>query len=189
MNSYVKKPAVFLDRDGVLNKEKSYVCSADELEIFSYARDCVTGIRQKGYYAIVITNQSGVARGLFTEQQLEQINNKLIWATGVDAVYYCPHHPEGIIQRYRQVCNCRKPDTGMIEQACKDYRIDLENSYLVGDRAGDILTGKRAGIKSILLQSGYGTAGLEQDVEPDYVYEDLRDVVSMLPRQQYDTIE
>lgn len=188
MDSFAKKPAVFLDRDGVLNKEKSYICAVDELEIFPYARDCIIGIKQKGYYAIVITNQSGVARGLFTEQKLAEMNDKLMQETEVDAIYYCPHHPEGMIERYRQVCKCRKPEVGLIEQACQDYHIDMEHSYLVGDRANDILTGQKVGITTVLLESGYGTARLESAVVPNYLYRDLRDVVSMLPWQHQNII-
>ena len=174
------KPAVFLDRDGVLTKEKSYVCTVEELEIFPYTYECVRRIKNKGFYTIVVTNQSGIARGLFSETDLQQMHLYLKQKTGVDAIYYCPHHPEGRIQQYRKICRCRKPDTGMIEQACRDYRIDLNRSFMVGDRAGDIITGHRAGLKTILLESGYGTERLEADVKPDYILEDLRMVADML---------
>lgn len=175
-----KKPAVFLDRDGVLTREKGYVCSAKELEIFVYTAGCIKEIRQKGYYAIVVTNQSGVARGLFTEQDLAEMNKYLLEETGVDAVYYCPHHPHGKIERYKQECQCRKPGTGMIEAAVRDFEIDIAASWLIGDRAGDILAGKRAGVGTILLESGYGTARLEEEVKPDYILNDLRDVIRIL---------
>lgn len=175
-----KKPAVFLDRDGVLTKEKSYVCSVDELEIFPYAAECVRKIHEKGYYAIVITNQSGVARGLFTETDLEKMNLCLKKETDIDAVYYCPHHPESRIPQYRQECSCRKPNIGMIERACRDYAIDMSHSYMIGDRAGDILAGQRAGLATILLESGYGTEHLEADVRPDYILSDLRMALDVL---------
>lgn len=175
-----RKPAVFLDRDGVLTREKRYVCTIEELEIFPYAFKCVQGIKDKGYYAIVITNQSGVARGLFSEDDLRQMNSYLIQQIGVDAVYYCPHHPEGKVERYRCMCDCRKPGTAMIEWACNEYMIDKTKSYMVGDRAGDILTGQRAGVKTILLESGYGLKHLEMEVNPDYILKDLRLVLDML---------
>lgn len=175
-----KRPAIFLDRDGVLNEEKSYICSIDDLAIFPYAEDCVKKIKDNGYYAIVITNQSGVARGFFTEEQLVKMNQYLKQRTGVDAVYYCPHHPEGIVSQYRKSCDCRKPQTGLLEQACRDYNIDMEHSYLIGDRAGDIITGQKIGIKTVLLESGYGLERLERQVSPDYVFKDLRDVVDNL---------
>lgn len=176
-----RKPAVFLDRDGVLTEEKSYITSIEGLEIFSYAPECIRKIHEKGYYAIVVTNQSGVARGLFSEDKLKEMNDYLIGQTGVDAVYYCPHHPQGKVEEYRKICHCRKPETGMFEAACREFEIDMENSYMVGDRAGDILAGQNAGVKTILVESGYGTARLECEVIADYVMADLRDVVEMLP--------
>lgn len=174
------KPAVFLDRDGVLTREQSYVCSVKDLYIFPYAAECVRRIHEKGYFAIVITNQSGVARGLFTEETLWEMNDYLKRQTGVDAVYYCPHHPEGSIEAYRKKCCCRKPETGMFREACEAFGIDMTCSYMVGDRAGDILAGQNAGAKTILVESGYGTAGLESEVTPDYVLGDLREVVEVL---------
>lgn len=175
-----KRPAVFLDRDGVLNEEKSYICSIQDLLIFPYVKECINRIKQKGYYAIVITNQSGVARGFYTEEELKEMNRYLIQQTGVDAVYYCPHHPDGTVIQYRKSCDCRKPEIGLLKQADLDYHIDTEHSYMIGDRAGDILTGQRMGIKTVLLESGYGLEGLEEKVSPDYIFKDLCEAVHML---------
>ena len=175
-----RRPAVFLDRDGVLTEETGYVDSVEKLRIFPYAAECIRKIHEKGYYAIVITNQSGVARGLFTEERLQEMNRYLQQYTGVDAVFYCPHHPEGIVEEYRIKCNCRKPAIGMFKDACRRFDIDMTNSYMVGDRAGDIIAGQNVGIKAILLESGYGTARLEEDVVPDYVVDDLRGVLEVL---------
>lgn len=180
MQEIKKKAAIFLDRDGVLTEEKSYITSLENLSIFSYTQDCIKQIHDKGYYAIVITNQSGVARGLFTEESLVEMNKYLINNIGVDAVYYCPHHEDGRIEKYRKKCNCRKPNTELIEHACRDFDIDMKKSYMVGDRASDIMLGQNAGIKTILLQSGYGTARLEQDVKPDFILNDLRDIISYI---------
>lgn len=160
--------------------EKSYVTSVAELELFPYAPECIKYIQEKGYYAIVITNQSGVARGLFTEDALEEMNEYLKRITGVDAIYYCPHHPDGIVESYRKTCRCRKPETGLFEQACKDFEIDMVRSYMVGDRAGDILAGQKTGLTTILLESGYGLKRLEAAVTPDYVFKDLRDALQIL---------
>lgn len=176
----IRKPAVFLDRDGVLTKEKSYICTIREMEIFPYASESIQQIKNKGYYTIIVTNQSGIARGLFTEDDLQKMHLYLQQKTGIDAVYYCPHHPEGKIRKYRKICHCRKPETGMIEQACSDYSIDMDKSFMVGDRAGDIITGQRMGLKTILLESGYGLERLEADVKPDYILKDLRAVADML---------
>lgn len=175
-----RKPAVFLDRDGVLTEEKSYIASIEALSIFPYAVECIRQIHQKGYWAIVISNQSGIARGMFTEDALQGMNEYLKRNSGVDAVYYCPHHPDGKVRQYRKICKCRKPEIGLFEQACRDFAIDMDRSYMIGDRAGDILAGKKAGIKTVLLESGYGTARLEENVTPDYILVDLRDVMSLL---------
>lgn len=174
------KPTVFLDRDGVLTEEISYITSLENLKVFPYTVECIRQIHKKGYYAMVITNQSGVARGLLTENILRSMNEYLKKVTGVDAIYYCPHHPDGSIDKYRKICKCRKPEIGMIEKACMDFSIDMDKSYMVGDRAADILAGKKAGIKTILLESGYGTARLEENVVPDYILADLRDVIGLL---------
>ena len=175
-----RKPAVFLDRDGVITREKGYVTSLGELDIFPYAPECIRQIHKKGFYAIVVTNQGGIAKGLFTEEILNQMNEWLMQQTNVDAIYYCPHHPEGCVEKYAGKCRCRKPFTGMFEAAQKDFEIDMERSYMVGDRASDILAGQNAGIRTILLESGYGTAGLEVPVEPDDICNDLRDILEIL---------
>lgn len=181
MDTTAKKPAVFLDRDGVLTEENSYITSVERLRIFPYPAECIRQIRQKGYYTIVITNQSGVARGLFTEETLREMNDYLMKQTNVDAIFYCPHHPEGTVEKYRKKCDCRKPGSGMFEAACREFAIDMTGSYMIGDRAGDILAGQNAGVRTILLESGYGSAELEDDVVPDHVLQDLRGVAEILP--------
>lgn len=180
MNNKRLKPAIFLDRDGVLSEEKSYVCKLEDFTIFSYTKECIKKIKEKGYLTIVITNQSGVARGLFSEEVLQEMNSYLIKETDVDAVYYCPHHPQGKIENYKRECNCRKPRIGMIERACKEFPIDIEKSYMIGDRASDILLGQNAGLTTVLVESGYGTKRLEQEVTPDYILKDLREIISIL---------
>lgn len=174
------RPAVFLDRDGVLTEENGYICSLEDLHIFPYTRKCIQEIKKKGYYTIVITNQSGVARGFFTESTLIKMNDYLKKAIGVDAIYYCPHYVEGKVKKYAIECNCRKPKTGMIEMACREFHIDMENSYFVGDRASDIMTGQNMKIRTILLESGYGTENLESHIVPDYICKDLRNVIQIV---------
>lgn len=174
------KPAIFLDRDGVLCVEKSYVTKVEDLEIFPYARESVTILHELGYYAIVITNQSAVARGMLLEKDLLMMNEKLKCELDVDEVYYCPHYPNGKNPFYSKVCDCRKPKIGLIQKACSEYQIDLENSYMVGDRSSDILLGMNVGIKTVLVQSGYGTQNLEEKVSPDLIFEGLRDFAEYL---------
>lgn len=168
------KPAVFLDRDGVLCVEKGYVTGMDELEIFPYTKKCIQRMHQSGYLAVCITNQSAVARGMMEEETLIKMNDYLVQQVGLDAVYYCPHYSSGL-GKYMQNCNCRKPKTGMIDAAVQEFKINRCSSYIVGDRATDIICGQNAGLKTVLLESGYGTKGLEQLVDPDYKYKDLEE--------------
>lgn len=177
-----KRAAVFLDRDGVVTVERGYITPIKEIELFPYASECVRQIHERGYLAIVITNQSGVARGLFTEKQLVRLHEKIRQETKVDAIYYCPHHPQGNISSYAISCNCRKPKTGLIERACKEFTIDRKKSYMIGDRAVDILTGISAGLKTVLLESGYGSRYLESNIKPDYVLNDLRELTAILKK-------
>ncbi|MBQ9360522.1 MAG: HAD-IIIA family hydrolase [Lachnospiraceae bacterium] len=178
------RPAVFLDRDGVINKDSGYINSLEELEIFPFTKQCIDEFHRLGYLAIVISNQSGVARGYLTEDTLREINEYIKNNTGVDAIYYCPYHEEGIISEYTKKSDWRKPGTGMIKQACSDFHVDMSRSLLAGDRASDIKTGQNAGITTILLESGFGTTRLEEEVTPDYIMEDLRDVVRFCKEKQ-----
>lgn len=172
--------AIFLDRDGVITKELGYICPIDEVELFPYVMDCVRMIHEKSYLAIVITNQSGVARGIFTEEQLSRLNDSIVKSTGIDAVYYCPHHIMGQVKRYRMDCICRKPKIGLLKMAIEDYNIDVSKSYFVGDRATDILCAKNAGVTSVLVNSGYGVDRLELDVKSDYIMKDLEEFSNWL---------
>ena len=177
-----KKPAVFLDRDGVLNAENGYVKSIEELKIFPYAKECVDAIKEMGFFTIVISNQSGVARGYLTEKELKKINDYLQSETGVDAVYFCPHYKKGIVKDFAIECNCRKPDIGLLEKACRDFDIDMSRSIMVGDRSSDIKTGKNAGIITVYVTSGFNNGQMEEYIEPDEKVHDLRDVVQICNR-------
>ena len=170
---------VFLDRDGVITEERSYVKNADEMRIYPYSKNCIEKIHEAGFLAIVITNQSGIARGYFTEDDLRLMNDRLRQETGVDDIFYCPHYSNGIIEKYSIDCDCRKPKVGMIEKACSKYAIELKNSYLIGDRESDINAGKNAGIKTILVRTGYGRHDEMKDIYPDYICDDLRDAVDI----------
>jgi len=177
------KPACFLDRDGVLCKEEGYITSTAQLHIFDYAQDCIHRIHQAGYLAVCVTNQAAVAKGLLEEKELLLMNECLKSETELDAVYYCPHHPDGI-GKYRQNCACRKPEIGMLLKAMEDFDIDMSRSLMIGDRASDILCGQKAGVKTILLESGYGTGRMEQEVKADYIYNDLLHAVEQLLMQR-----
>lgn len=167
------RPAVFLDRDGVLCEERGCLSNGDALRLFPFAAAAVRAIHEAGFLAIVATNQSAVARGLLSEEELRGMNQDLAARTGVDAVYYCPHLEGAKVPEYDLRCNCRKPRTGMVAQACEDFGVDRGRSWFVGDRASDVQTGINAGLRTALLESGYGTARLEADVRPDHIFADL----------------
>ncbi len=151
-----KKLAIFLDRDGVINKEVNYLSDPNDFEYIEGSIEALQILKKKGYLLIVITNQAGIARGYFTERTLHKIHNKMIATLNknnifLDDIFFCPHHPE-----FTGTCNCRKPNPGMIIQAVKKHDIDLENSYMIGDTLNDINTGKNAQCKTILVLTGYG---------------------------------
>ncbi len=175
-----KKPAFFLDRDGVLATEKSYITSIEDLVIFPFTKECITRIHEAGYLAIMITNQSAVARGMMTEERLIEINQYLMDQTGIDAAYYCPHFLDSSLppSKYNVVCNCRKPETGMVERALAEQPVTAEGSYFVGDREKDIVTGKKMRMKTIFVKTGHSYD--ECKVEPDYLFDNLKEAVDVL---------
>lgn len=179
-------PAVFLDRDGVICKEKSYITSVDQLEIYPFAAEAVKSLRNAGFKTIIVTNQSAVARGMMKEEELFSIHRFLLENIHVDDLYYCPHYPpEGEIESpYRIHCTCRKPKPGMLYTARDEHKIDLGQSYIVGDRASDIIAGKNAGVSTVLVRTGYGAGKLEQDVQPDYIFKDLKEFTDFLIRSK-----
>lgn len=153
--------AVFLDRDGVLCTEEGYLSDARQLRLIHGAADAISLFNQNGLAAVVITNQSGVARGFFTEETVASVNRAMqerLEAQGahLDAVYYCPHHPDGVVAKYRMRCECRKPATGLLRQAADECNLDLKRSYLVGDKLSDLECARRAGMKGILVRTGHG---------------------------------
>lgn len=170
-------PAVFLDRDGTLNIDKNRINSPAEIELLPGAADAVRAINHSGRLAVVITNQPVIARGECTELQLRQIHHRLEWLLGeshafVDAIYYCPHHPDkgfaGERTDLKFACSCRKPGTGLLELASKDLNIDRAGSWMIGDSAADIEAARRFGISSVLLRSDRDavyTGGSKADAE------------------------
>lgn len=156
------KPAVFLDRDGVLNHDPPhYAHRLDQLALIPGSADAVKKLNDSGFLTIIISNQSGVARGFYTEKEIEIFNNALVAEIqtvggNIDAIYYCPHHPEATVEQYRRDCECRKPKPGMIYLAAREHDIDLKHSFLVGDKLSDIEAGIRAGCLSILVLTGHG---------------------------------
>ena len=155
--------AVFLDRDGVLIEDMDYLTSEDQIHLYSYVPQALENLIQLGYKLIVISNQTVVARGSIDEQEVIRLHNiileKIQKVNGVrlDGFYFCPHHPNATVEKYRSVCPCRKPEPGMLLSAAKKYHIDLHASFMVGDRITDCIAGSKAGCRSILVKTGKHT--------------------------------
>ena len=182
--------AVFLDRDGVINEEVGYLDNLDKLKIIPGAYEAIKLINKSGMKAVVITNQAGVAKGLFTEDFVRETNyhlQKILreQEAYINNFYYCPHHPTEGEEPYRRICDCRKPAPGMLVQAARDLNIDLTKSYLVGDRFNDMEAAKKAGVKGILVKTGYASELLQDDGpdkakpenKPDFIAADILDAV------------
>jgi histidinol-phosphate phosphatase family protein len=151
---------VFLDRDGTINEERGHIQTPQDLVLLAGAASAIGRLNESQYITVVVTNQSVIARGKCTEIDMKTIHNRLQSLIGefgasIDRIYYCPHHPDQLIPGGRQdlkiVCDCRKPEPGLILRATKDMNINLKMSWMVGDMASDIEVAKRAGIRSILL--------------------------------------
>jgi len=181
--------AVFLDRDGTLNRGEPYLDNAEHLRLFDGVGSAIAQLNAQRLHAVVITNQSGIARNYFTEISLHKIHQKLeelILSEGahLDGIYYCPHHPEIGVSPYRKVCNCRKPGTGLLEQAAQDLGVHLSDSYVVGDRLSDLEAGRRVGAKLVLVLTGHGEEEQqklsEQTGQPDHIAANLQQAVSWI---------
>lgn len=173
-----KRKAVFLDRDGTIVVHEPYLSSPDQLKLLPNTSHGIRLFKEHGYLIIVITNQSGIARGFFDEKRLTLIHRKLTGMLGnegvvIDDLYYCPHHTEGIIEHYKVDCDCRKPKPGMILDAARKYHIDLTQSLMIGDSETDMLAGKNAGCRCVLIKNDCNNASTDMVIRIDYVVKDL----------------
>lgn len=177
--------AVFLDRDGVLNEEVGHLRRVEQLRLLPSAAQAIKALKAVDIPVFVVTNQSVVARGFCTEQDVQEIHRELLRrlaADGalIDHVYYCPHHPEGN-GRYRIACRCRKPGPGLLYRAALDHHIDLQRSVMIGDQITDLEAGWQAGCHTLLVLTGYGVETLQglktADRQPDFIAVDLQDAV------------
>jgi D,D-heptose 1,7-bisphosphate phosphatase len=184
-----KQKAIFLDRDGVINEEVSYLHRPEQLELIEGSAEAVKKLNDSDYLGIVATNQSVVARGLCSEKDVAQIHKKLDALLGdkhafLDGIYYCPHHPErgfeGENKQYKIECECRKPKTGMILHAENDFNIDKEKSFIIGDSTADIMTGINANLKTILVKTGNAGKDKKFDCSPDFIFENLKEAVDFI---------
>lgn len=154
----MSKSAVFLDRDDTIIRDKRYLSDPDGIEILDGSAEAIRLLNGRGLPVIIVTNQSGIARGLFDEERLRLIHERLLALLGeqgarIDAIYYCPHLPEGVVERYAVACSCRKPDTGMLLKAAHDFGLDLSSCFMVGDKPEDIELIHKVGGKGVLMQT------------------------------------
>lgn len=184
-----RRPAVFLDRDGVINKEVSHLSDPAQMQLICGAATAIQRLNEAGFLVIVVTNQPVVARGECTPETLQLIHYKLETLLGrehawIDALYFCPHHPEkgfaGEVAELKVDCVCRKPKTAMFEQAVQDWNILLSGSYAVGDSRRDVIAARRMGIVTIGVKTGYGCLDCDDRTSPDWLVEDLAEAVQRI---------
>jgi D-glycero-D-manno-heptose 1,7-bisphosphate phosphatase len=187
------QPVVFLDRDGTLNVEVGYIRNLDDLVLIEGAAKAVQKLNQNNIAAVLVTNQTGAARGYYPEIHIKDLNNRLAVllkekGAYLDAVYYCPHLPEGSNPLLALKCNCRKPAPGMVEQAYMDFpNFDKNRSFVVGDKATDVGLARQCGAKAVLVETGYGSAVKKGEyqwvVEPDFHASDIGEAVDWILSQ------
>ena len=185
-----KRAAVFLDRDGTINEQMGYINHISRFVLLPGAAQAIRTLNEQDIPVVVVTNQSGLARGYFPPSLLEEVHAKMeqeLASEGahIDGLYICPHHPEAKEEQFRKDCTCRKPKTGLLERAAAELGLDLQRSFMVGDRWSDLKCGARVGATSILVLTGYGRGDLEyispqQEIQPAKVAEDLPEAVAWI---------
>ena len=186
----LKKPAVFIDRDGTINAQMGYINHMSRFVLLPGSAEAIRLLNDHGYLVIIVSNQSGVARGYFPMELVNEVHAhmKALFARDnarVDGIFFCPHYPKGKLPEYSRVCECRKPKTGLIKMACGDFDIDMANSYVIGDRCTDIELARNAGLKGILVKTGYGLGDLEYvfphlPFKPFHATDDLHDAAKWI---------
>lgn len=177
--------AVFLDRDGTINEEVGIITKKEQIFILPGVVDGIKQLKKLGFLVIVVTNQSVIARGLIKEEDLDLIHSHLLEKLSkrgalIDGLYYCPYHPEANLKKYRRNSVCRKPNTGMIKRAQKDFNLDIKNSFIIGDSTSDILCGKRSKMKTILIKTGLMGSDKKFNIVPDFEAKNFKDAVNYI---------
>jgi D-glycero-D-manno-heptose 1,7-bisphosphate phosphatase len=177
--------AVFLDRDGTIIEDRGYITVPDMVALLPGSAQAITDLRARGWKVVVVTNQAGVAKGLMGEADLQQVNLRMVAMLGaegavLDAIYCCPHHPEGSVPEYAVDCDCRKPRPGLLEQAAREHGFDLSRSVLIGDSLRDLQAARAAGTGAVLVLTGNGAKTAAQDHGADHVARDLADAAAWL---------
>lgn len=181
--------AVFLDRDGTINEEVGYLDSLEKLRLIPGAGEAIRRINRSGMKAVIISNQSGVARGYFDEAFVESVHERirtLLHEHGarIDGFYWCPHHPTEGTGAYRIACDCRKPQAGLLLKAAAELGIDLHRSYMVGDMPTDIEAAHTAGARGILVQTGHGADSRPFAAPPDFIARDILAAVAWIMKDR-----
>lgn len=185
--------AVFVDRDGTINVDVDFLSSPSQIQLIPRSADAIRELNALEIPVVVITNQSGIARGLYTEDDLRKVHRAMddeLKKTGASVLeyLYCPHHPEGTLPQYRIECECRKPKAGMLNRAKEKYGFDLARSFVVGDKSIDVQTGKAVGAVSIQVATGYGLKEKELGAgERDFYATDLYDAVQFIKKKLQST--
>lgn len=179
----MKRPAVFIDRDGTINEQMGYINHISRFSLFPRSAEAIKLLNSNGYLTIIVSNQSGVARGYFPIELVNQVNEHmcdLLKAenANIDGIFFCPHHPYGSVPEYSFSCDCRKPKTGLIEKACKHFDIDLKSSFVISDTYADIEMSHRANVNGILVKTGYGLGEIEyvlpnKNIKPTHISRDI----------------
>ncbi len=189
LNNSNKRRAIFIDRDGVINKEVDELIDEKDFELIGGVTESIKKINKSEYLAILVTNQPMIAKGELSFLGLKKIHNKLETLIGIngaylDDIFYCPHHPEsgftGEIKSLKIKCNCRKPNIGMIKKAERLYNIDLNRSFIIGDRTVDIKAGENAKIKTVLVKTGYAGNDRKFNCNPDYIFPNFNEAISKI---------
>ncbi len=180
---HAKYPAVFLDRDGTICVEKNYLSKIEDLELIPGSAEAIHLLNKSGYKVVIISNQSGIAKGYLDEHTVKKINEALILELAkhkaqIDGIFYCPHHPKGF-PPFNKKCLCRKPAPGMILKASQQLKLDVSQSVVIGDKLSDIETAHRLKIPGILVLTGYGKSQLRNSssIKPEYIANHLLDAV------------
>lgn len=182
------KRAIFLDRDGTLNTDVGYLHRLEDLELYPWTTDAVRLLKRAGYTLVIVTNQSGIAHGLIDPGFItichDEMRRRLqLGGADLDALYYCPHHPRGIVEGLNVDCRCRKPSPGMIEAAVRDHGIDPKQSWVIGDKWLDVQLGQGVGARSILVRTGWGAEHEQkrpQGQQVDAICDNLIHAVSVI---------
>ena len=190
----MKRPAVFIDRDGTVNEQMGYINHPSRFRLLPGTAEAIRLLNENHLFAIIVSNQSGVARGYFPIDLVHEVHALMqdtLKEKGarVDGIFFCPNHPRGSVPEFAKACDCRKPGTGLIEQACRTFDIDMSRSYMIGDRCLDIEAAERSHLKGIMVETGYGLGDItyvmpHKTINPVFIAPDLLKAVQWILKKE-----